>query len=346
MRKLILALGLPVLLAIGCSRQDSSGITEGEPIPVREVEESFKPFVRPPTDLADDSVIARVGDRELLYGNAMKEADARLAPYLQDIPPGQMNMARQHMLQTVLEQFVKRSVLLDEAARLEITITAEDEAAAYRKIQESLPPGRTVEEIIKSSTMGEEHMREEVRVGLIIDKLLAREMTNRLAVVDEDAVDAFIEEHREQLDMPEMVRARHILFSVAEPADEAAHEQRRQEAEALRMELIDGADFSETAMAHSTCPSAQRGGDLGFVRRGQMVAEFDEAVFSLELDEIGPVVKTQYGYHIIQVYEKREAGYIPRNEIREMLKGRNMQDGLEQYIKELMESAEIHIPGQ
>ena len=346
MQKLILAMSLPVFLAFGCTRQESHGLTDDVPEPASEAVESFRPLVPRQDQLADDSVVARVGERELLYGSAMMEADARLAPYLQDIPPGQIDMARQHMLQTVLEQFIKRAVLLDEAARLEIAITTEEEAEAYRKIQESLPPGRTVEEIIQSSSMGEERMREEVRVGLVIDKLLAREMSNRVAVVDEAAVEAFIEEHREQMSMPEMVRARHILLGIDETADDAAREQRRQEAEALRRKLLEGADFAETAMAHSTCPSAQRGGDLGFVRRGQMVAEFDEAVFSQELDETGPLVKTQYGYHIIQIYEKREAGFIPREEIREMLEGRGMQEGIDDYIQELMESAEIFVPGQ
>lgn len=83
--------------------------------------------------------------------------------------------------------------------------------------------------------------------------------------------------------------ARHILVD-----DEAFCEE-------LKTQIQNGTDFAELAREHSTCPSGQRGGDLGTFGRGQMVREFDTVVFSAPLNEVQGPVRTQFGYHLIEV---------------------------------------------
>ncbi len=70
---------------------------------------------------------------------------------------------------------------------------------------------------------------------------------------------------------------------------------------ALKAEIEAGTDFAEAARQHSSCPSGQRGGDLGQFGRGMMVPEFDEVVFSAPVGEVQGPVKTQFGYHLIEV---------------------------------------------
>ena len=86
--------------------------------------------------------------------------------------------------------------------------------------------------------------------------------------------------------------ARHILVST--------------EAECLKLkaEIEAGADFAEVAKAHSSCPSRMRGGDLGTFAPGQMVREFDEVVFSGEINKVLGPVKTQFGYHLIEITKR------------------------------------------
>jgi len=69
----------------------------------------------------------------------------------------------------------------------------------------------------------------------------------------------------------------------------------------LKAEIEAGADFADIAQAHSNCPSKAQGGDLGSFGRGQMVPEFDEVVFSAPLNEVQGPVKTQFGYHLLEV---------------------------------------------
>jgi peptidyl-prolyl cis-trans isomerase C len=76
--------------------------------------------------------------------------------------------------------------------------------------------------------------------------------------------------------------------------------------EQLKDQIADGADFSALAQEHSTCPSGQRGGDLGSFSPGQMVQEFDSVVFSAAVNEVQGPVKTQFGYHLIEVTSRTE----------------------------------------
>ena len=84
-------------------------------------------------------------------------------------------------------------------------------------------------------------------------------------------------------------KARHILVSTKE------------ECENLKKEIEDGKDFTEMAKAHSSCPSGQQGGDLGEFSPGMMVKEFDEVVFRDEVGKVHGPVKTQFGFHLIEI---------------------------------------------
>ena len=84
-------------------------------------------------------------------------------------------------------------------------------------------------------------------------------------------------------------RARHILVDTSEACQQ------------LKDEIQGGADFADLARAHSSCPSGSRGGDLGSFGRGAMVKEFDEVVFSAPVGEVQGPVKTDFGYHLLEV---------------------------------------------
>jgi peptidyl-prolyl cis-trans isomerase C len=89
------------------------------------------------------------------------------------------------------------------------------------------------------------------------------------------------------------VRASHLLVDTEE------------EALKLREEILEGKDFADVAAEVSKCPSGSKGGDLGFFSKGMMVPEFDEASFSLEVGELSEPVKTQFGWHLLIVTDKK-----------------------------------------
>ena len=88
--------------------------------------------------------------------------------------------------------------------------------------------------------------------------------------------------------------ARHILVDNEEQCD------------SLKKQIEDGADFAEIAKEHSSCPSGSKGGDLGEFGPGQMVKEFDDVVFSGELSNVHGPVKTQFGYHLLEITSRED----------------------------------------
>lgn len=91
-----------------------------------------------------------------------------------------------------------------------------------------------------------------------------------------------------------MATARHILVNSEEKALE------------LKQQILDGADFADVAKANSQCPSSRSGGDLGQFGPGMMVPEFDKVCFSADVGSLEGPVKTQFGYHLIEVTDRTE----------------------------------------
>ncbi len=117
------------------------------------------------------------------------------------------------------------------------------------------------------------------------------------------AVQAYYTANKAQFTEPATVKASHILV-----ADE-------EKLSAVKADLSSGKSFEEVAKAHSVCPSKENGGDLGFFGKGQMVPEFETAAFSMAVGDVSEPVKTQFGYHIIKLTDKKEARELSLAEV-------------------------------
>jgi peptidyl-prolyl cis-trans isomerase D len=140
----------------------------------------------------------------------------------------------------------------------------------------------------------------------------------------------YYDDNQKEFEQQEQVRARHILIRSPESAGEETKAEARQRAEAALTRVKDGADFATVATEVSEDSSASNGGDLGFFRRGMMVPPFEEAAFSLQPGQTSDIVETQFGFHIIKVEERKEAGVLPfeekRAQIEDKLRAQRARD--------------------
>ncbi len=121
--------------------------------------------------------------------------------------------------------------------------------------------------------------------------------------------------HQSEYSVPEQSRARHILIKVAPGADGKTDAAAKAKAEGLLKQIQGGANFADLAKKNSDDPgSKDSGGELGFAQRGRMVPEFDKAIFTQKIGDT-QIVKTQFGYHIVQVEERQTAHTQPVNEV-------------------------------
>ncbi|MFO8240372.1 MAG: peptidylprolyl isomerase [Dissulfuribacterales bacterium] len=143
--------------------------------------------------------------------------------------------------------------------------------------------------------------------AVLAQEFLQRELEGEVDITD-DEIETYYKDHKDEFIDPESVKARHILLKVPEGADKKAWEEAESRAKDIKERLKKGEDFAELAKKHSDDPGSKNsGGDLGFFTKGRMVPEFESAAFSLKQGEFSDPVKTNFGYHIIEVQEKKAA---------------------------------------
>src|ERR1700732_3584945 len=164
------------------------------------------------------------------------------------------------------------------------------------------------------------------RNRLLMDNLLAVEDK---AATTEDAMKKVYEEPAKQIEGEQEVHARHILV---ESEDEA---------KAIETELKKGADFAELAKKKSKDPGASYGGDLGFFTKDQMVPEFSAVAFALEPGKISDPVKSQFGWHVIKVEEKRKRKAPDFDQVRSQIETYVARKAQADYVGKLREAAKV-----
>jgi len=193
------------------------------------------------------------------------------------IPAGREEEAMDFFRRRAINVFVFKTIMLQEAEKQKITLVAEDYVEGTNRMNRALKSrGIDVERLMRDSPFGEEMARQEFVDGMIVDKLLKLQVQDRITVEGAE-VDKLAEE---------------IIANRVE---------QRKKANALRQQLLGGADFATLAAANSDDASKKNGGDLGQFARGRMIKPFDEAAFSQAVGAIGPVVETPFGFHIIKV---------------------------------------------
>ncbi|MCL2105251.1 MAG: peptidylprolyl isomerase [Kiritimatiellaeota bacterium] len=263
----------------------------------------------------------------------------------------------------LINTFINKTLLINEAKKLGITVTDEDrkttEAIFEKRLQQERP-NMTLDQYFQLSPFGEETARKDFADGLLFEKLFQDVLGSTIEVSEEEIaqVAANVKEQIAQV----------------EAANKAALESKpiaRAKLEDIKKQLDAGADFAELAKAHSDCPTSKEGGALGTFSRERMVKPFEDAAFSQEVGKVGDIVETQYGYHLILVTEKNPAVEatadapatpetvaashilvktdpqhpirpIPSTEeIRTSLKGQKIKDVVPDYVQELKAKATI-----
>ncbi|AKL97191.1 foldase protein PrsA [Clostridium aceticum] len=161
---------------------------------------------------------------------------------------------------------------------------------------------------IDSGLTEEEAYQKELKK--ISENFLKQYAINRLikdAKVEDEELQNYYEDHKDYFKSPATAKASHILVDSEEKAEE------------ILKEINEGLSFEEAASKYSSCPSKAQGGNLGEFSKGKMVPEFEEAAFNMEKDEISKPVKTQFGYHLIKLFDLKKEDIKPLNEVKDRL---------------------------
>jgi len=221
-----------------------------------------------------------------------------------------------------LQGLIQQALYNQEANRLKIRVSTSQSNEAFAQQYNSLleSNGITEEQLanyLENQGKTLKEFQKEMRDGIttqLRNQALRKRVVGTIEPTDAD-LEAYFEKNISRYDTPEEIRASHILVADEETAQE------------ILDQLHGGADFTELAKEHSIdTASAKEGGDLGWFSRGKMVKEFEEAAFALEVGEISEIVETQYGYHIIQLTDRKPAHTPSLDEAKDQVR--------EDYIRE------------
>jgi len=270
-----------------------------------------------------------------LGGQAANLGPEQLAQMLQQLPQEQVDQ--------LVQGLIDEKLLAQAVEEEEIAVPEEEVEARLETIP--VPEGMELDAFLKSRGTTEKKVRADIRESLAISKLLEEKTAGESAKVDEADVLAFYEENPELFETEEAVKARHILIKSDSPETDASA---KKEIEEIRERVVgeDSEEFADVAKATSEGPSGEKGGDLGEFGRGQMVGPFEDAAFSLEVGEVSEPVKTQFGWHLIKVEAKTEAGKQPLDDdlkvkITSAIENKREQALIEDYLESLRKEAEI-----
>lgn len=176
------------------------------------------------------------------------------------------------------------------------------------------------------------------------NKLLAEQMlqAETKAAVTEAAMRKVYEEATKGMSDEQEVRARHILIRVADPNDEKTSKEAEEKIKGLIERINKGEDFAKLANEFTEDPSGkQNGGDLDYFTKDQMVPEFSTVAFQLDKGQISGPIKTQFGWHVLKVEDKRNRQPPDYDKVKEQLQAIVMRKAQAEFITKLRASAKI-----
>lgn len=228
----------------------------------------------------------------------------------------------------VLNDMVQSALINEQAEEMDITEERLDEELADFKEQVGVQEDEELLTLMESQLGVQIESIDDFKEDYLKPQVVVYDLAEADVDVSEEDKEAYFEENQEDL---ESANARHILVEDEETAEEAV------------TRLDDGESFEDVATDMSTDPgSAEQGGDLGFFNRGQMVPEFDEAVFSMEEGEVSEPIESEFGFHIIELIEVRDTYEELEGDVEEALRQEQRLDETE-VMQNLMEDADINV---
>ncbi len=240
--------------------------------------------------------------------------------------------------QTVLENLIEQQLLYQASKDEGFEADPGEVKKQMDQIRDRFESEEDFRNQLAQMNYSEETLEKEISKNLAIRKLIDGKFASKISVSNEE-IESFYNDNKEEYEVPERIRARHILIRTDQEAGDGKKAKAREKIEEVKSKLEDGEDFSELAKEYSEDPSAESGGDLGYFSKGQMVESFDKAAFDMESGEISDIVETQFGYHLIKVEDRKQEGVQDLEEveesIRENLEREKMVQELEPYIESL-----------
>lgn len=244
-----------------------------------------------------------------------------------------------------LQSLVDFELLYQEGQARNLTVSSDEIAAEIKKTQQGFSNLKAYQDALASKGLSAKDIEQETRRALVVNRVLHDVVWAGVAAHDDD-IRRYYDQHRGDFDHPAQIRASYILIRGGKSP--AERKTARDKAGGLVQRARAGEDFAALARAASEDPAtAPNGGDLGYIAPGTMEASFDKAAFALPPGGVSDVVETSFGFAVIKVVAKRDAGTSSVDEVRDrvaaILRDEGREKAQEKFVAELRSRAKIEV---
>ncbi len=293
-----------------------------------------------PAAAEPSTLIATINGRKLTEGDVQRQLDLFVRQMSKNVPASQIQAALPRVRARIITELIDREILLDAVEKENIDLSQEEYDSTIQELTAELPPDITLQGFMAETGLTDDDLRAQMRIR----KLILAKAETAGKPTDEE-VRAFYDEHKDAMATEASVTASHILIQRSPDDDAAALEAKKAKLADLRQQILDGADFAELARENSDCPSKADGGNLGRFGRGQMVAPFEDACFAQPVGEVGDIVETTFGYHLILVTDREDARNLEFDEVKDriamMLEAERQESTVSSYVEGLQNAAVV-----
>ena len=253
---------------------------------------------------------------------------------------------REKLRKDILDELIAAELLYQESKKSKLGNLSKEVEEQYEKIKQGFKTEEDFNNVLKERGISEKQLKDDIEKGIYINRFLNEKLYTDIRISEKEKKDEY-EKSKDRLNVPDQVKASNILIRVAPDASDADKKKAKAKIEEIRKKAISGEDFAKLAKENSEDGSAPAGGDLGYFAKGSLVKEFEDVAFSAEIGKISDVITTQFGYHIVKVFDKKEAHLLTYKEVEKdierFLENKKKREAVDKFVSNLIEKAKINI---
>ncbi len=324
-----------------------------------------------------DKTLAVVNGDAIMQSEFDKTAAPIMEQYTQSVPPASQSADKlAEIKKKLLDQMIDERLLKQEAKKAKIKVTKRDIEDGMKTVKKRFDSEEDFQKELRREDISQPAFEKRIEDQLMVMKLIESEVKAKTSRPSDQDVKALFDKINERVAKGvvastapaankddeelnamtrlftrvgnEQVHARHILVQVDKNAPMADKSAALKKIKDIKSQLNKGADFAELASKYSDDPgSKQKGGDLGYFTKGDMVPEFEKAAFALNVGQVSEPVQTDFGWHIIKVEEKRAGKKVSfddaKNDLTEFLFQKAAEKRYESWLADIHTKASIKI---
>jgi peptidyl-prolyl cis-trans isomerase C len=246
----------------------------------------------------------------------------------------------------VLESLIRREILYQESVNLGIKPDEDGVKKEINALRQQFSNETEFRNELRKKNISEEILRFRLEKNSAIQQYILKQFAPDITVSDNDMT-AYYQMNLDIFKQPLQVRVSHILIRSDQQGDASKNQEARKKCEQILKRLKKGEDFPALAREHSDGPTRTEGGDLGYIKTGQLDKQFESQVFALKTGEITDVIETDYGFHIFMLNDRKPETILAyedvKEKIRQFITEEKAKQEAELYAKTLRQKAVVKI---